>query len=77
MPGQLLEVNIANFGNAFSNDVTATVNGTHITIASQSPDNDGRLVSGSGTLAGNTIQMSYSIAGATSTDICDETTWVK
>ena len=59
VPGQLLKVYIANFANSFSNNVTATISGNHISIATQSPDNDGRVLTGSGTLSVNTIQMSY------------------
>ena len=77
VPGQLLKVYIANFANSFSNNVTATISGNHISIATQSPDNDGRVLTGSGTLSVNTIQMSYSIAGATGTNTCDQSTWVK
>lgn len=77
IPGDLFKVRIANFGNVFSNYVTATINGNLINIAGQSPDNDGRVVSGSGTLSGNVIQMSYTIAGGTGTDICDQATWTK
>jgi len=75
--GQLYKVNIANFANAFSNYVIATINGAQLNIAAQSPDNDGRIVSGSGTRSVNTIQMSYSIAGSTGTNVCDQSTWEK
>ena len=77
VPDQLTKVYIANFANSFANNVIASVNGNQITIAVQSPDNDGRLVSGSGTLSQNTIHMSYSISGSTGTNTCDESTWVK
>lgn len=75
--GDLFKVRIANFANSFSNYVTATINGNLINIASQSPDNDGRIVSGSGSLSGNVIQMSYTVAGGSGTDVCDQSTWTK
>src|SRR5678809_8012 len=43
-------VKIATFNNSFSNPVNATVNQTNITIPLQAPDNNGRAVSGSGSL---------------------------
>jgi hypothetical protein len=46
----ITEVKIANFSNDFFiNDVTATVQGNTITIASQEPDNDDYRVTGTGT----------------------------
>jgi hypothetical protein len=77
VPDELFKIRIANFANAFANYVIATINGNQINIASQDPDGDGRIVTGSGTIGGNTIQMSYSIAGGSSSNVCDESTWIK
>lgn len=77
VPGDLFKVRIANFANSFSNYVIASVNGNLISITGQSPDNDGRVVSGSGSYSNNTITMSYSISGGSGTNVCDQTTWVK
>ena len=77
VPNQLFQVYIANFANSFSNLVIATINGTQINIAAQSPDNDGRILSGSGTRSENTIQMSYSIADGSGVNTCDQSTWEK
>lgn len=58
-PGTAVDrILIANFWNAYSAPVVATVSGNTLTIASQDPDNDGYLVSGMGT---------YSITGTTAT----------
>jgi hypothetical protein len=77
--GSILEVNIANFWDAFINPVKATINGNTISIANQSPDNDGFFVSGTGTLSGSTITWSYTIDGTAAgsgTDVCTAT-WTK
>lgn len=77
VPDDLFKVRIANFSNSFSNYVFASINGNLISIGVQSPDNDGRIVSGSGSFANNTIQMSYTISGSSGTNVCDQSTWVK
>lgn len=45
----------------FTNNIPATVSGNTITIANQTPDNDGYSVSGTGTLSNGKINWSYSI----------------
>lgn len=66
-------LNIGNFWNAFTNTVTATVSGTNLTIANQDPDNDGYTVSGSGTVSGNTMTLSFTISDGTDTNTCTAT----
>ncbi len=75
----LFRVLIANFGNAFANDVWAEVYGTSITIPSQAPDNDGRMVTGGGTFYNqDSISMYYSIAFPSGgQNVCNQSYWKK
>ena len=72
------QVLISNFWDAFLNNVVATVDSNEITIASQEPDNDGFLVSGTGTYisSSNTITFTYTVTDGTDTDNC-QTTYTK
>ncbi len=55
------EVRIAGFSDDyFTNNVVATVSGNTITIANQTPDNDGYKVSGSGTLNSTDGKLTWS-----------------
>lgn len=79
--GSMLEVKLTNFWGTFTNQVTATVSGTTITIARQEPDADGYFVQGTGTISGSTITWSYTITDETDpaniiSDACSST-WVK
>lgn len=80
-PTAVEQVLISNFWGVFVNDVVATVSGNEITIASQEPDGDDYFVSGSGTLTGTTITITYNIEDRTGTptvtDVCTNSTWVK
>jgi len=72
------EVNIANFNNSFSNLVHASVNGTTISIPGQAPDNDGRVVSGSGSfIPPNEIDWNYTVTGPSGTFSCSNSVWIK
>ncbi len=75
----LFRVLIANFGNAFSNDVWAEVYGTSITIPSQAPDNDGRMVKGGGTFYNqDSISMYYTIGLPSGVqNVCNQSYWKK
>ena len=53
---------ISNFYNVFDNPVRATVNGSEITIASQTPDNDLFSVSGSGSINASESQVTISFS---------------
>ncbi len=62
----------------FSNPVTATVTNNSIQIAAQDPDNDGRIVSGEGTLVPPyEIDWNYSVSDAVGTVSCSNSKWVK
>ncbi|MCW3127127.1 MAG: hypothetical protein JWO03_2785 [Bacteroidetes bacterium] len=50
-------------GGFFTNYVTGTVSGSTLTIANQSPDGDGYYITGSGTITGTTVALTYSISG--------------
>lgn len=75
----LFHVLIANFANAFGGDVRARVTGNVITIPLQSPDNDHRSVSGSGTFYNqDSISMSYRIISTSGWEnVCNESYWKK
>jgi hypothetical protein len=66
-------VRISNFWGAFANLVNATVEGNALTIPSQQPDNDGFSVSGTGTISGNTLTITYTVAGGGGTQSCTAT----
>ncbi len=73
----LFNVNIANFSNLFSNPVNAEVSGLSITIPIQSPDNDGRTVSGNGNfLAPDKIIWQFSVNGSNGYS-CSNSEWIK
>ena len=72
-------VRIANFWDAFQNAVNATITGNTINIPLQEPDNDDFTVSGSGTINGNTITLTYTVTDTSvggGTDNCSST-WTK
>lgn len=72
-------VGIANFNNDFSNLVKASITGSNIEIPIQSPDADGRTVSGAGVFSGGgTITWNYTIvsAGGVPND-CTNSVWNK
>lgn len=72
-------VQIANFNNDFSNLVFATVSGNNIEIPVQTPDNDGRSVSGVGIFSGGfIITWNYTIvsSGGIPND-CTNSVWKK
>ncbi|MCS6990363.1 MAG: hypothetical protein NZL95_00680 [Chitinophagales bacterium] len=75
----LFNVLIANFANSFAGDVQAKISGNTITIPLQSPDNDHRVVSGSGTFYNqDSISMSYRISSSQGWEnICDQSYWKK
>lgn len=64
---------ISNFWGLFTNNVTATVDGTNITIANQEPDGDGFTVSGTGTYAAGVMNLSYTVSDGTNSDVCQST----
>ncbi|BDS11034.1 hypothetical protein [Aureispira anguillae] len=80
----IMDFNVTNFWNIFSNSVTATVSASsEFSIARQEPDNDDFFVEsvGNATLTGNTISMTYIVSDETdpaniSRDTC-YSTWVK
>jgi len=82
--GQITEVSIANFWDAFTNAVVATVSGTTVTIANQDPDNDGFEVQGQGTFSAKrggvaaSIAFNYTITdtNTSQSDVCTST-WTK
>ena len=69
------KVLISNFWDNFTNPVVASVDGNAITIASQTPDNDGFAVSGNGTINGNVITLNYSVVDNSNgdSDVCNGT----
>ncbi|HYV92407.1 MAG TPA: calcium-binding EGF-like domain-containing protein [Chitinophagales bacterium] len=73
------QVKIAGFfNNSFNNLVNATVNQTNITIPFQAPDNDGRVVSGSGSFhPPDEIVWNYTVSGPSGTIDCSNSVWVK
>ncbi|MCS6917071.1 MAG: hypothetical protein RMK52_09315 [Chitinophagales bacterium] len=75
----LFKVLIANFANAFAGDVRATVSGNILTIPAQSPDNDHRTVSGSGTFYNqDSLSLSYRIVSTQGWEnVCDQSYWKK
>ena len=76
---EVLEVEIANFNNDFSNSVRAVVTGNNINIPPQAPDLDGRAVSGNGVFSGsNTITWSYTITFPSGPpNSCSNSVWTK
>ena len=67
-------INISNLpNNFFSSSVKATVTGTAFTIASQDPDNDNYIITGTGALTGTTITITYTVTGddGTGTNVTD------
>jgi len=52
---------ISNFADVFVNPVEGTVSACDVTIPQQEPDNDDYLVSGSGSLSGNVLTLSYTV----------------
>ena len=73
------QVKISNFfDNSFANLVNATVNQTNITIPLQDPDNDGRSVTGSGSLhPPNQIVWNYSVFDGSTNIGCSNSVWQK
>ncbi|MEY2899643.1 MAG: hypothetical protein RL138_1696 [Bacteroidota bacterium] len=74
------KVYISNVWSTFQNTVNATISGSTITFARQSPDNDGFYVEGNGTISGNSITVSYTVTDETSTPIVTDNvtgTWTK
>ena len=73
------EVQIANFNNDFSNLVTANISGINIEIPVQTPDNDGRSVSGVGIFNnGFTIIWNYTIVSSAGIpNDCTNSVWIK
>ncbi|MFM2285339.1 MAG: hypothetical protein RLZZ543_836 [Bacteroidota bacterium] len=59
----LTDILFFNFNNRFVNPVRALVNRTTFTIDLQDPDGSGLYISGSGSIAGNTVTISYRIKG--------------
>jgi hypothetical protein len=57
----LYDILLFNVGNLFNNPVVATVNRTLITIERQDPDAVGRYISGTGSIVGTEITLSYKI----------------
>lgn len=70
-------VKIANFNNDFSNPVNAIISGNYIEIPVQSPDANGRAVSGIGLFSGgSTITWNYTIVAATGIpNDCVDSVW--
>ncbi len=67
-PTDVTKIRITNFWNSFVNPVSAVVSGNSITIPSQIPDNDGYAVSGTGTINGTTITITYVVVNQGLTD---------
>jgi hypothetical protein len=59
----LTDILFFNFNNRFINPVRALVNRTTFTIDLQDPDGTGLYITGSGSIAGNTVTISYRIKG--------------
>lgn len=59
----LTDILFFNFNNRFINPVRALVNRTTFTIDIQDPDGTGHYITGSGSIAGNTVTISYRIKG--------------
>jgi len=53
----------------FINNITGTVDGDKITIATQEPDSDGYTISGTGTYADGVISWSYTVTETTSSTV--------
>lgn len=72
-------VAIANFNNDFANPVSAIITGNYIEIPVQSPDLDGRSVSGIGLFSGgSTITWNYSIVSSVGIpNDCANSVWKK
>lgn len=72
-------VGIANFNNDFSNLVLAIITGNNIEIPIQTPDADGRAVSGTGIFTGGfTITWNYSIISSSGVpNNCNNSVWEK
>ena len=71
------KVHITNMWNSFAHDVVATVNGSTFSIANQSPDADQFSISGSGTLTGSTIAVTYSVSDTSGHTDAVTGTWTK
>lgn len=67
-PTDVTKIRITNFWDNFVNPVNAVVSGNSITIPSQIPDNDGYAVSGTGTINGTTITITYVVVNQGLTD---------
>jgi hypothetical protein len=57
----LTDILIYNFANLYGFPVRATISQSTFVIEEQDPDGSGRLVSGNGSIAGNTISIQYLI----------------
>lgn len=75
------KVLVRNLYGLFTNDVTATVNGSTFTIARQEPDGDKFFVTGSGTISSaGAITVQYTVTDETSTPVVTDAvsgTWIK
>ncbi|MEP7128503.1 MAG: hypothetical protein ABI729_06535 [Chitinophagales bacterium] len=72
-------VGIANFNGDFANLVTAVISGNNITIPIQTPDLNGRVVSGTGIFSGgSTIIWNYTIISSSGvSNNCTNSVWEK
>lgn len=71
-------IRISNFWGLFVNSVNATVSGNTVTIPSQEPDSDGYTVSGTGTISGTTLTLTYTVVDpANVADVCTGTVFSK
>jgi hypothetical protein len=72
---EITNILIGNFYNVYTNPVVATVSGNDITIASQDPDSDGFMVSGSGSIneAGTVLTITFTLSDGTNTETCTAT----
>jgi hypothetical protein len=59
----LTDILIYNFANLYEFPVRATISQSTFVIKEQDPDGSGRIVSGNGSIAGNTISIQYTIIG--------------
>jgi hypothetical protein len=66
----LEDILLFNVGNLFQNPVVATVNRSQITIDRQDPDATGRYISGTGSIVGTKLTLSYKIRIASTSYDC-------
>jgi PKD repeat protein len=71
--GDITKVQISNMYDSFTNPVIASISGRNITIASQQPDGDGIVVSGSGSISGNVISITYTVTYSGQVDVVTAT----